>query len=212
MTSIVPPSRREFLEQIFSAGALVIAAPLLPAQEAANSTGSGGIWQPSVYLGIEPSGAVKIVAHRSEMGTGCRTGLPMIVADELEADWSRVQIVQAVGDLKYGSQNTDGSCSVRDFYDALRAAGASARNMLEHAAAGKWGVAEEECHGQNHFVVHAKTGRKLSYGALVPLASASTAPTQNAVRLKRPEQFRYIGKDIPMVDLPEITNGKAVFG
>src|SRR3954451_17862046 len=212
MTTVVAPSRRAFLETIFSAGALVLAAPLVPAQEAANSTGSNGMWQPSVYLGIEPSGIVKIVAHRSEMGTGCRTGLPMIVADELEADWNRVQIVQAPGDLKYGSQNTDGSCSVRDFYDAMRAAGASARNMLEHAAAGKWGVAEEECHGQNHFVVHAKTSRKLSYGELVPLATASTAPTQNAIRFKQSAQYRYIGKDIPMVDLPEITNGKAVFG
>jgi isoquinoline 1-oxidoreductase beta subunit len=216
MTSIVPCSRRAFLESIFSAGALVVAAPLLPesahAQQAANSTGSGGLWQPSVYLGIEPNGDVKIVAHRTEMGTGCRTGLPMIVADELEANWSRVQIVQAPGDLKYGSQNTDGSCSVRDFYDAMRSAGASARNMLEHAAAGKWGVPEEECQGQNHFVVHAKTGRKLPYGELVPLATASTAPTQNAVRFKRPDQFRYIGKDIPIVDLAAITGGKAVFG
>jgi isoquinoline 1-oxidoreductase subunit beta len=212
MITMVPPSRRAFLESIFSAGALVLTAPLVSAQQAANSTGSNGMWQPSVYLGIEPSGAVKIVAHRSEMGTGCRTGLPMIVADELEADWSRVEIVQAPGDVKYGSQNTDGSCSVRDFYDTLRAAGASARNMLEHAAAGKWGVPEEECQGQNHFVIHAKTGRKLSYGELVPLASASTAPTQNAVRLKRPEQFRYIGKDIPIVDLAPVTVGKAVFG
>ena len=216
MTNIVPFSRRAFLEKVFSAGALVVVTPLLPenarAQQAANGTGSTGIWQPSVYLGIEPSGDVKIVAHRSEMGTGCRTGLPMIVADELEADWKRVQIIQAPGDVKYGSQNTDGSCSVRDFYDALRTAGASARNMLEHAAAGKWGVPEEECQGQNHFVVHSKTGRKLSYGELVPLASATTAPTQNAVRLKRPEQFRYIGKDIPMVDLQPITTGKAVFG
>jgi isoquinoline 1-oxidoreductase beta subunit len=216
MTTVLPFSRRAFLEKVFSTGALVVAAPLFPesagAQQAANSTGEGGLWQPSVYLGIEPSGAVRIVAHRSEMGTGCRTGLPMIVADELEADWKRVQIVQAPGDIKYGSQNTDGSCSVRDFYEALRSAGASARNMLEHAAAGKWGVPEEECQGQNHFVVHTKTGRKLSYGELVPLTSASTAPTQNAVRLKRPEQFRYIGKDIPIADLVPITTGKAVFG
>lgn len=216
MTANVAVSRRGFLEKVFSAGALVVAAPIFTesgaAQQAANTTGAGGIWQPSVYLGIEPSGIVKIVAHRSEMGTGCRTGLPVIVADELEADWTRVQVIQAPGDLKYGSQNTDGSCSVRDFYDALRAAGASARNMLEHAAAGMWGVPEEECQGQNHSVIHTKTGRKLSYGELVPLASASTAPTQNAVRLKRPEQFRYIGKVTPMVDLRPITTGSAIFG
>ena len=158
MTTVVPFSRRAFLEKVFSAGALVIVAPLLPdnaeAQQAASTTGAGGIWQPSVYLGIEPNGDVKIVVHRSEMGTGCRTGLPMIVADELEADWDRVQVIQALGDVKYGSQDTDGSCSVRDFYDAMRSAGATARNMLEHAAAGKWGVPDEECLGQNHFVVH----------------------------------------------------------
>ncbi len=207
-------SRRGFLGQIFSAGALVIAAPLaktLKGQQAATS-GDARIWQPSVYLGIEPDGTVKIVAHRSEMGTGCRTGLPVIVADELEADWARVQVIQAPGDVKYGSQNTDGSCSVRDFYDAMRAAGASARTMLEHAASAKWGVPEEECQGRNHFVVHTKSGRKLGYGDLVPLASAATAPEPSAVRYKTPDQFRYIGKDIPIVDLDALVTGKGNFG
>ncbi|MGA2590247.1 MAG: molybdopterin cofactor-binding domain-containing protein [Bryobacteraceae bacterium] len=139
-------SRRGFLGQIFSAGALVIGAPLVTKLGAQpdGTAGDAKTWQPSVYLGIEPDGTVKIVAHRSEMGTGCRTGLPMIVADELEADWARVQVIQAPGDAKYGSQDTDGSCSVRDFYDALRAAGASARTALENAAATKWGVPAEE--------------------------------------------------------------------
>ena len=215
MIEVLDPSRRGFLGRIFSAGALVIGTPLLStlakAQQAAAS-GDAKAWEPSVYLGIERDGTVTIVAHRSEMGTGCRTGLPMIVADELEADWSRVKVVQAPGDVKYGSQDTDGSCSVRDFYDALRTAGASARNMLERAAAGKWGVPDEECQGQNHFVVHKKTGRKLAYGDLVPLAATVTAPSQNAVRLKTPDQFRYIGKDVPIVDLSDIITGKAVFG
>ena len=199
-------SRRGFLGQIFSAGALIVAAPAVPKLRAA------GTWQPGVYLGIEPDGTVKIVAHRSEMGTGCRTGLPMIVADELEADWARVQVVQAPGDAKYGSQDTDGSCSVRDFYDKLRAAGASARTMLENAAAAKWGVPETECHGQNHFVVHAKSGRKLAYGELAVLASAAKAPEARAIRFKTPDQFRYIGKDIPIVDLKDLITGKATFG
>ncbi len=215
MSAVIQSSRRGFLGQMFSAGALVIGAPLISniaqAQQAATS-GDAKIWQPSVYLGIEPDGTVKIVAHRSEMGTGARTCLPMIVADELEADWSRVQIVQALGDVKYGSQNTDGSCSVRDFYDAMRGAGAAARTMLEHAAAGKWGVAEEECQGRNHFVVHAKSGRKMSYGELVPLTSAATAPDQNAVRFKTPKEFRYIGTDIPSVDLNDLVTGKGIFG
>ena len=206
MTRLTNPSRRGFLGQIFSAGALVIAAPLVPKLKAA------GTWQPSVYLGIEPDGTVKIVAHRSEMGTGCRTGLPMIVADELEADWSRVQVIQALGDAKYGSQDTDGSCSVRDFYDRLREAGATARTMLENAAATKWDVSPDECRGQNHFVVHAKSGRKLAYGELVALASTAQAPKQNAIRLKTPDQFRYIGKDMPIVDLKPIVTGQAIFG
>jgi isoquinoline 1-oxidoreductase subunit beta len=190
----------------------VIAAPLVSSAQYAVSVGSEKLWQPSVYLGIEPSGDVLIVAHRSEMGTGARTCLPMIVADELEADWSRVKVIQAIGDVKYGSQNTDGSCSVRDFYDAMRSAGASARSMLEHAAAQKWGAPREECTGQKHYVVHSKTGRKISYGDLIPLVPSATAPDQNAVHFKTPGEFRYIGKDVPVVDLHDFVVGKAVFG
>lgn len=210
MIEIIDVSRRAFLGQLFSAGALVIAAPL--AAQQGSVAGKNGNWQPSVYLGVEPNGDVKIVAHRSEMGTGCRTCLPMIVADEFEADWNRVTIIQAIGDVKYGSQDTDGSCSVRDFYDALRAAGAGARMMLELTASQKWGVPENECHGQNHFVIHAKTGRKIGYGALVPSISAASVPSAHALRFKTPAEFRYIGKDLPITDLDEIVNGKAVFG
>src|SRR3977135_1688501 len=93
-------SRRGFLGGVFSAGALVLSARLLPAAtEAANAA-----WNPSVYLGLEPDGTVIIVAHRSEMGTGIRTALPMVAADEMEADWKRVRIEQGLGDAKYGSQ------------------------------------------------------------------------------------------------------------
>ena len=204
--TIAHVSRRGFLGQVFSAGALVIAAPLLPKLKAA------GTWQPSIYLGIEPDGTVKIVAHRSEMGTGCKTGLPMIVADELEADWARVEVIQAPGGKQYGNQDTDGSWSVRGFYDTMRTVGASARTLLENAAASKWGVPVGDCHGRNHFVVNAKTGRKLSYGELVPLVADAKAPAKDAIRYKTPDQFRYIGKDIPIVDLKPIITGKAVFG
>jgi len=215
MIEIVPASRRAFLGQIFSATAFVVSAPLATsvarAQQAASS-GDATRWDASVYLGIEANGDIRIVAHRSEMGTGCRTCLPMIVADELEADWARVKVVQAVGDVKYGSQNTDGSCSVRDFYDAMRAAGAAARTTLEHAAAGQWGVPEGEVQGQNGFVVHSKTNRKISYGQLIPLLSSATAPNQNEVRFKTPAQFRYIGKEMPTVDLDDMVRGKGIFG
>ena len=92
-------SRRGFLGAVFSAGAFVVSAPLLVREASAEgvATDASAAWQPSVYLGLEPTGEVKIVAHRSEMGTGARTCLPMIVADELEADWGRVSIVQALG-------------------------------------------------------------------------------------------------------------------
>jgi isoquinoline 1-oxidoreductase subunit beta len=207
-------SRRQFLGGVFSAGAFVVAARLVPLDAAQNAAAgaAGAAWQPSVYLGIEPSGAVIIVAHRSEMGTGARTCLPMIVADELEADWARVTIVQALGDVKYGSQNTDGSCSVRDFYQALRSAGASARMTLEQAAAGQWGVPVEECRGQKHFVVHAKSNRRIPYGELVPLASAAAAPQANAIRFKTPQEFIYIGKDLPITDLDDLVTGRGTFG
>src|SRR5258707_10776382 len=104
-------------------------------------------WHPSVYLGIDADGTVWIVAHRSEMGTTSRTTLPLVVADELDADWKRVKIEQALGDSRYGDQNTDGSHSIRSFYEAMREAGATARLMLIQAAAQQWGVPATE--GEN---------------------------------------------------------------
>ena len=121
-------------------------------------------FSPNVYLSIDENGDVTIVAHRSEMGTGIRTGLPMVLADELEADWSRVKVVQAQGDPKYGDQNTDGSRSVRQFYQPMRVAGATARQMLETAAARIWNAPVQECRAQNHAVVHSPTGRRLGFG------------------------------------------------
>ena len=169
-------------------------------------------WQPSVYLGLEPDGRVIIIAHRSEMGTGIRTALPMIVAEELDADWARVKIEQAIGDAKYGSQDTDGSESIRDFYDPMREAGATARTMLESAAASKWGVPASECHARNHEVLHSKTGRKLGFGELVSTASKQPVPKKEQLKFKSPAEYRYIGKNVPITDLDDILAGRAVFG
>src|SRR6266478_6817546 len=140
MSPIQNVSRRGFLGNVFSAGALVLASRVLPEDAQAAETVDTSAWHPSVYLGLEPDGRVIIVAHRSEMGTGIRTALPLVLADELECDWKRVKIEQAIGDAKYGSQNTDGSCSIRDFIVTVREAGAGARLMLERAAAAKWSV------------------------------------------------------------------------
>jgi len=135
LENISSVSRRQFLEGLLSTGAFVVASQVVPesvwAQDPAVRTrAQSAPLSPSVYLGIEPDGTVFIVTHRSEMGTGIRTSLPLIAADELDCDWSRVRIEQGLGDTKYGDQNTDGSRSVRDFYDAFRRAGASAKVML----------------------------------------------------------------------------------
>ncbi len=207
--SITVVSRRDFLDAIFSAGALVLSAPLV--SEAA-SKADAAAWHPSVYLGIETDGTVIIVAHRSEMGTGIRSVLPMLLADELDADWKRVKVEQAIGDTRYGSQNTDGSCSIRDFYDAIRQAGASARLMLERAAASKWNVPAAECQVKLHQVVHSKSGKKAGFGELVKLAASQQAPKTAELKYKSPAEYRYIGKDMPMIDADDIVTGKGKFG
>ena len=141
---------------------------------------------PSVYLGIDPDGTVHIVTHRSEMGTGIRTSLPMVAADELDADWARVKIVQGIGDARYGDQNTDGSKSIRDFFDAFRQAGASARAMLIQAAAAQWQVPVAECETGLHEVVHKASGRRAAYGSLVPGGGeAAGAEARDAARSSR---------------------------
>jgi isoquinoline 1-oxidoreductase beta subunit len=199
---------------MFSAGAFVLAARVLPLNGLAAAAGDAdkAAWQPSVYLGLEPDGTVIIVTHRSEMGTGIRSVLPTVVAEELDADWKRVKIEQAIGDTKYGSQNTDGSCSIRDFYDAMREAGATARLMLELAAASKWGVPVAECKAQNHQVVHAATNRKLGYGELVAIAAKLAKPKQEELKYKSPAEYRYIGKDVPIIDREDLCSGRGTFG
>jgi isoquinoline 1-oxidoreductase subunit beta len=209
--SISVVSRRDFLGGIFSAGALVLGASVLPIKAIAEPS-ADATWQPSVYLGLEPDGRVIIIAHRSEMGTGIRTALPMVVADELEADWKRVKIEQAIGDKKYGSQDTDGSESIRDFFDPMREAGATARMMLESAAASKWSVPVAECRARNHEVVHAKSGRKLGFGELVTLAAKQPVPKKEELKFKSPSEYRYIGKNVPITDLDDILVGRATFG
>ena len=181
MNRIELSSRRDFLNSIFSAGALIFAA----GAEAAKAT-----WNPSVFIGLDTDGSVTIIAHRSEMGTGIRTSLPMVVADEMEADWSRVRVEQALGDLKYGSQNTDGSCSIRDFYDIMRDTGATARLMLERAAGDQWKVSASECKARNHEVVHTPSGRKIGFGALASAAAKQPLPRKEEVQLKTAAEFR----------------------
>ncbi len=169
-------------------------------------------FSPNVYLTVNGDGSVVLVAHRSEMGTGIRTGLPLIMADELEADWKRVKVVQAVGDEeKYGNQNTDGSFSVRMFFEPMRKAGASARMMLEQAAANIWKVPVQECKAANHEVVHT-SGKKLGFGELTEEAAKLELPADDSIRLKDKTAWKYIGKSTPIVDIDNMVSGKATFG
>jgi isoquinoline 1-oxidoreductase subunit beta len=215
---LVNVSRRKFLRDV---SGLVLAAGFPSALRAADAPkyGADGMphgWvdNPLVFVAIGADGIVSIVCHRSEMGQGVRTGMPMIVADELEADWKRVRVVQAPGDEeRFGNQDTDGSRSTRHFFDPMRRCGAAARQMLETAAAARWNVPVSEVEAKNHEVVHRPTGRRLGYGTLAKAAAGQPVPARDALRLKDPAQFRYIGKgELKLVDAQDIVTGKAQYG
>lgn len=179
---------------------------------ASPSTTDAETFDTDLFVSIAPDGTVSILAHRSEMGTGIRTCLPRVVADEMEADWDRVKIVQAIGDKRLGSQNTDGSNSVQGFFDRMRIAGVTARTMLEQAAAKKWDVEPTACRAENHQVVHANGDQKIGFGELVEIARTLDVPDADSLKMKSREQWRYIGKDVPITDLNDILTGKAVYG
>ena len=212
MTAITNVSRRELFKGAAVASGLVLGLHVgfrkLPFAEAAETP----TFEPNTFVSIDDTGLVTIVASRAEMGTGIKTDLPLVLADELEADWNRVKVVQAQGDPKYGDQNTDGSRSTWQFFGPMRVAGAAARQMLETAAAQTWNVPAAACRAQNGFVVHAPSGRQLSFGDLAKLAAALPVPPVDQVRLKDPKDWRYIGKPRAIVDLKDIVRGRATYG
>src|SRR6266446_624943 len=211
-------SRREFLKGMLGAGAFVLSVRLMPQRLFADSNAGASDamteapLHPNVYLTIDTDGTAYIIAHRSEMGSGSRTALPRIVADELDADWARVKLVQATGDEKYGDQDTDGSHSVRSFFDTLRESGATARLMLVRAAAAQWGVPPTECSTNLHTVVHKASGKKLGYGELAAAAAKLDVPKKEDLKLKPRSEWRYIGKDAKSYDLKDMCTGKAGYG
>ncbi len=213
-------SRRGFLTGVSALGGLVLVVGFPAALRAADPPkyGADGMpdgWvdDPLAFVAIGEDGTVSIVCHRSEMGQGVRTSMPMIVADELEADWKRVRVVQAPADQKrFGNQDTDGSRSTRHFFDPMRRCGAAARAMLETAAAARWNVPVSEVEAQNHEVVHRASGRRLGYGALAKDAAKLPVPARETIRLKDPARFRYIGKgNLKLIDGPDIVSGKAQY-
>lgn len=224
MSAVAQLSRRAFLQGGLGALTLAVTAKgwittAVAAEAAAKQYGADGmpggtVDDPLVFVSIAADGTVTIVAHRAEMGTGVRTSLPMVVADEMEARWDRVKVIQAPADeARYGNQNVDGSRSMRHFLMPMRRVGAAARQMLEAAAAARWSVPVGEVKAEQHEVLHPPTGRRLSYGELAADAAKLPVPTGDALKLKTRAEFRYIGKDqVRLVDLEAIGKGQATYG
>ncbi|HUQ07451.1 MAG TPA: molybdopterin cofactor-binding domain-containing protein [Kofleriaceae bacterium] len=168
---------------------------------------------PNVLVHIAPDGVTTIVCHRSEMGQGVRSSLPVLIAAELGARLDRVVVVQAVGDKKYGDQNTDGSSSVRKFFDDLRRAGAAARHMLIAAAAKRWKVRPATCVAEDHQVVHRASKRALGFGELVAAAAKLPVPKPKELTLRPMVELRKVlHPSLPLLDGPAIVDGSARFG
>ena len=217
MNAVTKVSRRDFLAIVPTAGAGLLLGVRLgsdaAAAEAAGSSPAGaapGPFAPNAFLQIDTRGDVTIWASKSEMGQGVRTALPMIVADELDADWSRVRVEQAWVDAKFGDQDTGGSGSIRTKFEPMRKAGAAARAMLVAAAAKSWSVPPSACRAEKGRVIHIPSGRGIPYGDLAVRAAAQPVP-QN-VLLKDPRDFRIIGRTLPRTDTPSKVDGSAVYG
>ena len=216
MSELRKISRREFMQRTGQAGgglvfALTFGTACTPADEttvpAARELASVA---PNVYVNIRNDGIVEIYCHRSEMGQGIRTSLPQVIADELEADWDKIKLIQAIGHEKYGDQNTDGSTSIRRHFDLLRNAGATARDMMIGAAASMWGVPAGECVAREHAVHHAASGQSAGYGDLVDIASGMPQP--ESAEFKSRDDYKYIGKPMDTIDGMAFTTGGAIYG
>lgn len=219
--SIVNISRRTFLKELALSGFVLAAGfPFLtladeePKKYGADAMPHGWVDNPLVFVAIADDGTVTIVCHRSEMGQGVRTSLPMVVADELDANWLHVKVVQAPGDeARFGNQDTDGSRSMRHFFMPMRRVGAAARQMLETAAAAQWQVPVSEVRAELHRVLHPASGKSLSYGELAKAAAKLPVPAGESLQLKQAEAFRYIGKGQQcIIDGHNIVTGQAQYG
>lgn len=209
-------SRRAFMGGTagFAIGAFASRADAFPKWPTGGEAMPHGLVDdPLVFVSIDADGIVTLVAHRAEMGTGSRTSLPMIMADEMEADWTKVKIVQAEGDEpKYGNQDTDGSRSLRHHIQMARKIGGSVRHMMKAAAAERWGIDPKDVTVENHAAIASK-GEVLTFGDLAADAMKQPVPAHEDIAYKTEAEFRYIGRgEVQITDLRDITMGKAVYG
>ena len=212
-------SRRTFLKTATAAGGGLMIGTYLPfgGETAAQIDAlAAGTFEPNVWIRIGADDSVRIMLSMLEMGQGVMTAMPMLVAEELDVDWNKVVTEWAPADRRYGnpnfggSQTTAGSNSTRGMWKVLRNAGASGRAMLVTAAARTWNVAEDTLSTDKGEVVHAASGRRLRYGALVDTAAALPVPA--TVTLKDPKAFRLLGQSLARFDIPQKVAGQAEFG
>jgi isoquinoline 1-oxidoreductase beta subunit len=210
--------RRDFLKTSAAIGSgLCIAAyiPELAARTSENPPASGAVFAPNAFVLIAPDDSVIIIANHSEMGQGVYTSLPMLLNEELEADWSKIKVEAApvnaaYNHTVYGLQMTGGSTTTPSEWERFRKMGAMARLMLVDAAAQKWNVPASECTVEKGVVLHKSSGRRATYGSLVSAASQLKPPAD--ISLKDPKQFTLIGKPVRRLDTPSKINGTAQFG
>jgi isoquinoline 1-oxidoreductase subunit beta len=207
--------RREFLRVTMGAGGGLLLGFYLPKGNETHAAAPAAVFAPNAFVRIAPDETVTVVVNHSEMGQGVFTSLPMLLADELDADWTKVRFEPAPVDPVYnhpvfGVQMTGGSTSTWSGFEQFRKAGAVARAVLVAAAAQQWNVESEKCRTEKGFVIGPASGQRLSYGALAAKAALLKPPEQ--VTLKDPKDFQLIGKPLKRLDTPEKTNGKAVFG
>ena len=204
-------SRRYFIRNLsLISGGIVLGCELGTGDREIDPLTANGSFSPNLFVELKPDGELILTASRSEMGQGVRTSLTSVIADEMDADWSFVRVIQAPGDDAYGNQNTDGSRSIRTIFEPMRKMGAMARTMLIAAAADKWGVSSDSCRAEKHYVLNKETGERLFFGDLAE--SAAQKPIPQSPALKDREDFQYIGKELPSIDMEDFTSGKATYG
>ena len=216
MTARRQVSRRDFLRtSAQTAGALVLGF-YLPAGVKAHQLASGGrvkVFKPNAWLRITTDNQITVLVEKPELGQGSRTYTPMMIAEELQVDWSAIRVEQAPTiPAIYQGLRTGGSGGVASAFTPMRKVGAQAREMLLMAAAQQWQAQRRDCRAENSTVVHSPTDRRLSYGELVDAASKLPRINPDELTLKQPKDFRFIGQPIPRTDVPSKVDGSAVFG
>jgi isoquinoline 1-oxidoreductase beta subunit len=215
MATEIDVTRREFLKSGATTGAALVLGFYLPACGRAERPGSAesNVFEPNAWLRITPDNQITVLVELPEMGQGPRTVNAMLIAEELEADWSTIRVDQAptLPNI-YKHLVTGGSGGVKAIWVPMRKVGAQAREMLRAAAAQKWGADTRDCRAENGTILHVPSGRRLTYGELVETASKLPLIKPDDLPLKQPADFRLIGKPMPRIDTPSKVEGSAVFG